>query len=99
MEELCNHSNKLFPEHMVKLKNRIKEWAICYQKELNIHGQNTSNIVKSSIQIFKDIVLEHCKAFNLVDFVLEVVENYHTSCLIKFVSYRMSKPTLEYQSF
>lgn len=102
IEELCAHSNKLFADHMIKLKNRIKEWAICYRKDLNIHGQNTNNIVESSIRIFKDIVLERCKAFNaaaLVDFVFEVLENYHTRRLIKFISYRVAKPTLEYQSF
>jgi len=61
IEELCAHPNKLFADHMVKLKNRIKEWAICYRKDLNIHGQNTNNIVESSIRIFKDIVLNDAK--------------------------------------
>jgi len=49
IEELCFHSNKLFADHMIKLKNRIKEWAICYRIDFNIHGQNTNNIVESSI--------------------------------------------------
>lgn len=35
----------------------------------------------------------------LVDFVFEVLESYHTRRLIKFVSYRVTKLTLEYQSF
>lgn len=58
IEELCAHSNKLFADHMIKLKNRIREWVIAYRKDLNIHGQNTNNIVESSIRIFKNIVLE-----------------------------------------
>jgi len=39
IEELCAHPNKLFADHMVKLKNRMSEWAICYRKDLNIHGK------------------------------------------------------------
>lgn len=35
----------------------------------------------------------------LVDFVFEVLENFLTRRLIKFVSYRVAKHTLEYQSF
>jgi len=87
---------------MSKLKIRMEEWAVCYRKNLQIHGQNTNNIVEASIRIFKDIVLERCKAFNaaaLVDFVFDVLENYHKRRLIKFSSYRVSKPELLYKSF
>jgi len=64
MNELCDNDNRLFANHMSKLKSRMEEWAVCYRKNLQIHGHNTNNIVEASIRIFKDIVLERYKAFN-----------------------------------
>lgn len=74
MNKLCNDTNKLFSKHMLSLKNRMEEWAVCCRKNCFTHGHNTNNIIESSIRIFKDIVLERCKAFNaaaLVDFVFK----------------------------
>ncbi|KAF0692113.1 SWIM-type domain-containing protein [Aphis craccivora] len=54
------------------------------------HGHNTNNIVEASIRVFKDIVLERCKAFNsaaLVDFICKILEDYHKRRLIKFSSF------------
>lgn len=79
MNKLCNDTNKLFSKHMLSLKNRMEECAVCYRKNCFTHGHNTNNIIESSIRIFKDIVLERCKAFNaaaLVDFVFKVLEEY-----------------------
>jgi hypothetical protein len=101
MEELCNDSNVIFSKHMISLKNRMTEWAVCFRKKLSIHGYNTNNIIESSIRIFKDIVLQRCKAYNaaaLVDFIFQVLEDYHKRRLIKFVSYRVTKGQLMYNS-
>jgi len=52
--------------------------------------------------MFKDIVLKRCKEFyaaDLVDFVFDILENYHKRRLIKFSSYRVSKPELLYETF
>jgi len=90
MNELCDNSNRLFAKHMSKLKSRMGEWAVCYRKNLQIHGHNTNNIVEASIRIFKDIVLERCKAFNaaaLFDIVFNVLENYRKRRLIKCSPY------------
>jgi hypothetical protein len=76
MNDLCDNSNRLFAKHMSKLKSRMEEWAVCYQKNLQIHGHNTNNIVEASIRILKDIVFD-------------VLENYHKRRLIKFSSYRV----------
>lgn len=102
MDELCNDKNILFSKHMLSLKNTKKEWAVCYRKKLFTHCHNTNNIIESSIRIFKDIVLERCKAFNtaaLVDFVFKVLEEYHKRRLIKFASYRVTKPQFHYKKF
>jgi len=85
---------------MKKYQKRIKEWAICHRKDLFTHGHNTNNIVESSIRIFKDIVLVRCKAFNsaaLVDFIYDVLENYHTRRLIKYATYRVTNLELCYK--
>lgn len=71
-------------------------------KNLLTHGHSTNNIIELSIRIFKDIVLERFKVFNaaaLVDFVFKVLEEYHKRCLIKFASYRVTKPQLHYKFF
>jgi len=65
-------------------------------------GHNTNNFVEASIRVFKDIVLERCKAFNaaaLVDFVCTVLEQYHQKRLIKYASSRVTKPELQYRRF
>lgn len=101
IEELCNDSNVIFSNHMISLKNRMTEWAVCFRKQLSIHGQNTNNIIESSIRIFKDIVLERCKTYNaaaLVDFIFQVLKDYHKRRLIKYASYRVTKPQLQYNS-
>jgi len=102
MDELCKDKNVQFAKHMTLLKNRMQEWAVCYRKHLFIHGHNTNNVIESSIRIFKDVVLERCKAFNaaaLVDFIFKVLEDYHKRRLIKFATYRVTKPILHYKSF
>ncbi|XP_029347795.1 uncharacterized protein LOC115034623 [Acyrthosiphon pisum] len=102
MDELCNDDHEQFSKHMKSLRSRMNEWAICYLQTYSTYGHNTNNIIESSIRIFKDVVLERCKAFNaaaLVDFIFKVLENYHKRCLIKFASYRITKPEIQYNSF
>lgn len=102
MDELCKDINVQFAKHMTLLKNRMQEWAVCYRKHLFIHGHNTNNVIESSIRIFRDVVLERCKAFNaaaLVDFIFKVLEDYHKRRLIKFATYKVTKPILHYKSF
>lgn len=63
---------------------------------------NTNNIVESSVRVFKDIVLERCKAFNaaaLVDFVGNTLEDYQRRRLLKYANVRVSKPELYFQTF
>ncbi|KFM69156.1 hypothetical protein X975_22809, partial [Stegodyphus mimosarum] len=52
-------------------------------------------MVESSIRIFKGIVLERCKAFNmcsLVEFVCLVIEKYYMKRMLEFANHRIMKP-------
>ncbi|KAJ8949573.1 hypothetical protein NQ318_016204 [Aromia moschata] len=56
------------------------EWYLAYRIEIITRGNNTNNYTEASIRIFKDIVLQRCKAFNacaLVEFVSPILENYY----------------------
>lgn len=91
-----------FKNHCASLLNRKKEWCIAYRSTLRTREHNTNNIVESSIRVFKDIVLERCKAFNaaaLVDFVGNTLEDYHRRRLLKYANVRVSKPELHFQKF
>lgn len=75
-------SNKYinYLNYVEKLWKRNTEWCLCFRSKLPISGNNTNNIVEALIRIFKDIVLERCKAFNicaLADFIGTVFERYH----------------------
>lgn len=91
-----------FLKHCTLLLKRKYEWCICYRTNMITRGHNTNNIVESSIRIFKDIVLERCKAFNaaaLVDFISSVLEDYHKRRLLKYAGSRVAKPELNFQKF
>lgn len=51
----------------------IKEkWCFAYRHHIT-KGDNTNNYAEATIRIFKDLVLERCKTFNLVSLVDAVV--------------------------
>lgn len=54
-----------FQEYFRKLWIRNREWCLCFCSTQITRGNNTNNIVEASIRIFKDVVLERCKAFNM----------------------------------
>ena len=98
----CHTISRMYPRflrHVEKYWMRREEWAYTFRHSLCTRGNNTNNIVESSIRIFKDIVLERCKSFNacaLVDFVCNVFESYHKRKLMRFASSRNTKPELAY---
>ncbi|KAF0683893.1 Uncharacterized protein FWK35_00034858, partial [Aphis craccivora] len=76
--------------HINENRSNFK-WCIAYRSTLRTREHNTNNIVESSIRVFKDIVLERCKAFNaaaLVDFVGNTTEDYHGRRLLKYANVR-----------
>ncbi|XP_050313182.1 uncharacterized protein LOC126748179 [Anthonomus grandis grandis] len=81
---------------------RKEEWCLCFRKNVMTRGNNTNNFVESSIRIFKDIVLQRCKAFNmcaLVDFIVNVFESYHKIHILLFANNRSTKNNFLYMKF
>ncbi|XP_050299938.1 uncharacterized protein LOC126738583 [Anthonomus grandis grandis] len=81
---------------------RKDKWCLCFRKNVMTRGNNTNNFVESSIRIFKDIVLQRCKAFNmcaLVDFIVNVFESYHKRHILLFANNRSTKNNFLYMKF
>ena len=92
----------LFLDHVAALWLRKSAWCIALRASLSTRGNNTNNFVEASIRIFKDIVLQRCKAFNaaaLIDFISVTFESYHKRRLLQFANSRSTKPTLAYNKF
>nr|XP_023019302.1 uncharacterized protein LOC111508109 [Leptinotarsa decemlineata] len=88
--------------YMQSLWDRREEWAVCFRHKILTRGHNTNNLVEASIHIFKDIVLQRCKAFNtcaLVDFVCKIFESYHRRHLLSFSNCRKTKNKIIYNQF
>jgi len=98
----CSKKYINYLNYVEKLWKRNTEWCLCFRSKLAIRGNNTNNIVEASIRVFKDIVLERCKAFNmcaLADFISTVFERYHKVRLINFANKRTTKNQLCYSKF
>ncbi|XP_050294326.1 uncharacterized protein LOC126734669 [Anthonomus grandis grandis] len=71
-----------------------RDWILCFRNQLLTKGHNTNNFAEASIRIFKDIVLQRCRAFNacaLVDFFVTVFESYHRKHLLTYANNRKNK--------
>jgi hypothetical protein len=105
-ESVCSDNRAIkysyFLDHLARLWDRRKEWALNFRSQIITRGHNTNNLVEASIRIFKDVVLERCKAFNmcaLAEFIANVLENYHKRRLLRFSNSRSTSATLLYSSF
>lgn len=95
-------NNKYVNEYTTKLWMRKSEWCLAYRKEIITRGNNTNNYIEASIRIFKDIVLQRCKAFNacaLVEFISHILENYYKRRLLEFANSRRTKLQIDYRNF
>lgn len=97
-ESLCENTiakkYKLFLDYFSNLWQRRHEWCHCFRSKYRTRGHNTNNIVEVSIRIFKDQVLQRCKAFNatsLADFVCFSLEEFYKQKLISFANGRDMK--------
>lgn len=82
--------------------SRREEWCLPFRSDVLHRGNNTNNYCEASIRIFKDIILQRCKAFNicaLIDFITGIFENYHKNRLLKFANTRGRNLTLAYNKF
>lgn len=90
-------------KHFEALWTRKSEWCLVYREHLVTRGNNTNNFCEASIRIFKDVVLQRCRAFNscaLVDFICNVFDGYHKRRLIEFAnSRRDQKLSYHYAKF
>lgn len=104
MSDLSNEEkvkkNKKLKKHLTSLWNRREEWCLAYRSNILTRGNNTNNYCKSSIRIFKDVVLQRCKVFNmcaLVDLIANTFE--HKKRLIQFANGRARNLMLAYEKF
>lgn len=94
--------NSLVKEHFTKLWERKLEWCITYRRNLLTRGNNTNNFTEASIRIFKDVILQRCKAFNscaLADFIVTTFEHYYKKRLLEFANSRRTKHQIDYKHF
>lgn len=105
MEHTLSHElvrfNERVNKHLQHLWKRRPRRMVISISLLN-RGHNTNNYCEASIRIFKDVVLQRCKAFNicaLVDFVIKTFELYHKKRLINFANSRSRRMTLAYEKF
>ncbi|XP_031327708.1 uncharacterized protein LOC116158967 [Photinus pyralis] len=110
-DELSENFSKFMNDEVIKKYGNLKfyildywarkeEWSLACRSNLLTRGNNTNNYVEASIRIFKDIVLERCKAFNscaLIDFIARVLESYHKRHLLSFANFRSSKNELAFR--
>jgi len=74
---------------------RKERWCKAW-RDSEISGHHTNNYSEATVRIFKDLVLNRCKAYNaiaLVDFTSSVLESYYTRRLREFSHSR--NPTLK----
>lgn len=74
--------------------NRKEEWIRLYRLDLLYRNHETNNYAEASIRIIKDILLCRTKAYNavaLVDFIVNVGENYFTLRLLDHAHDRHSE--------
>lgn len=80
-------------QHLKKIWERKMEWCTAYRTDIMSRGHNTNNYTEASIRIFKDVILQRCKAFNvcaLIDFLSEIFEKYQYRRLMKFAHSRQT---------
>lgn len=78
-------------QHLNNIWDRKQEWCTAYRNDVLYRGSNTNNYTEASIRIFKDVVLQRCKAFNvcaLIEFVANIFEKYQYRRLMKFANCR-----------
>lgn len=94
--------NKKLEKHLTSLWTLREDWCLSYRSGILTRGNNTNNYCESSIRIFKDVVLQRYKVFNmcaLVDFIANTFESYHKKRLIQFANGRARNLTLAYEKF
>ncbi|XP_050295894.1 uncharacterized protein LOC126735849 isoform X2 [Anthonomus grandis grandis] len=89
-------------EYFDKMWQRKQEWCHYFRKTLCNRGHNTNNIVEVSIRLFKDLVLQRCRAFNpasLLDFIYFSLDDFYKEKLLRYSSFRDNKLLIYFTKF
>uniref|UniRef100_A0A2S2PH68 Uncharacterized protein n=1 Tax=Schizaphis graminum TaxID=13262 RepID=A0A2S2PH68_SCHGA len=94
--EIRNMSTKFnnFVQRFEKNYNRKEQWITFYRLHILYRNHETNNYAEASIRVIKDILLSRTKAYNavaLVDFIVNVGENYFTLRLLDHAHERHSE--------
>lgn len=92
----------LLVEYLKTYWLRRTEWCHFHRKHLLTRGHNTNNYVEASIRVFKDVILQRCKAFNsiaLLEFVVKILESYHTRKMLNYANNRATRHDILYDKF
>ncbi|KAH9631844.1 hypothetical protein HF086_000668 [Spodoptera exigua] len=101
-EDVKVATNYKLQNYLTNMWARREEWCLSYRHDIINRGHNTNNFCEASIRIFKDIILQRCKVFNmcaLLDFITDTFENYHKKRLLQFANGRERKLTVSYEKF
>jgi len=93
---ISNVSSKFnnFVQRFEKNYNRKEQWIKLYRLHILYRNHETNNYAEASIRVIKDILLCRTKAYNavaLVDFIVNVGENYFTLRLLDHAHDRHSE--------
>lgn len=88
-----------YPSWQKRLESYWKRrnlWCLAFRSAVH-RGHHTNNVSEVTVRLFKDIVLNRCKAYNivaLVDFVCTVMDKYYCRRLRLFAHSRCATPFL-----
>ncbi|XP_022109058.1 uncharacterized protein LOC110989183 [Acanthaster planci] len=80
---------KQFSQYLLGWYSRSKSWAVCCRQDLQLQGSFTSDYGERATRVLKEQILNRLKVQNvvqLVDFVLDRMEKYHTQGILDVVS-------------
>uniref|UniRef100_A0A6P7GQX5 Uncharacterized protein LOC114345697 n=1 Tax=Diabrotica virgifera virgifera TaxID=50390 RepID=A0A6P7GQX5_DIAVI len=86
-------------KYFKNLKNRSKEWALCYRSGILTRGNETNNYAEAGFRILKDKILHRTKAFSIVQmfsFLTENLHNYYTRRLTDLINNRSESLAKKY---
>lgn len=82
-----------FVQHVMTLWERRELWCMAWRNIPALRGHHTNNYAEVTVRLFKDHILNRCKAYNLValvDFVVSVMERFYRNRLERYANGRIT---------
>src|SRR6218665_2088225 len=82
-----------FVLYLMKLWQRRESWCMAWRNIPALRGHHTNNYAEVTVRLFKDHILNRCKAYNLValvDFVVSVMERFYRNRLERYANGRIT---------